>query len=92
MKNRILISFLLLSCLTLWGWANIQNNDSKEKRHRYTINANCSFKDAFTSVIELFQDQGFVIQKLDSNIGLIIARGSTNNIANSTHIKLSAFR
>ena len=41
----------------------------------------CSFKDAFASVIDIFHDQGFFIQKSDSNIGLIVAKGSTKNIS-----------
>ena len=90
MKNRNTIFLLLLLCMTLCGCASMQDNVPKEKTS-IDIQAmqirqfDCSFKDAFASVIDVFQDQGFVIQTSDSNTGLIVARGSTKDVAHSTH-------
>lgn len=90
MKNKNLIFLLFLSCITLCGCASMQDDVPKEKTS-IDIQAmqirqfDCSFKDAFASVIDVFQDQGFVIQTSDSNTGLIVARGSTKDVAHSTH-------
>ncbi|MDR1414000.1 MAG: hypothetical protein LBI56_03635 [Puniceicoccales bacterium] len=39
----------------------------------------CSYKVAFASVIDVFQDLGFVIQTSDSAIGLVIAKSSVTS-------------
>lgn len=91
MKNKNLIFLLFLSCMTLCGCASVRNANSNREKTNIDIQAmqirqfDCSFKDAFASVINVFQDQGFVIQTSDSNIGLIVAKGSHKNIANSKH-------
>ena len=89
MKNKNLIFLLFLSCMTLCGCASTRKTNSNREKTNIDIQAmqirqfDCSFKDAFASVIDVFQDQEFVIQTSDSNIGLIVAKGSTKNIANS---------
>ena len=91
MKNRNTIFLLLLLCITLCGCASVRDANSNREKTNIDIQAmqirqfDCSFKDAFASVIDVFQDQGFIIQTSDSNIGLIVAKGSTKNIANSQH-------
>ena len=89
MKNRNTIFLLLLLCITLCGCASTRNTNSNREKTNIDIQAmqirqfDCSFKDAFASVIDVFQDQGFIIQTSDSNIGLIVAKGNIKNIANS---------
>ena len=75
---------LLLLCVSLCSWAHAENTWPEEsgpgpkttQRKRF----DCSFGEAFSAVIDLFQEQGFIIENSDIRRGLIVVSGNTNDM------------
>ena len=75
---------LLLLCVSLCSWAHAENTWPEEsgpgpkatQRKRF----DCSFGEAFSAVIDLFQEQGFIIENSDIRNGLIVVSGNANDM------------
>ena len=75
---------LLLLCVSLCSWAHAENTWPEEsgpgpkatQRKRF----DCSFGEAFSAVIDLFQKQGFIIEYSDIRRGLIVISGNANDM------------
>ena len=75
---------LLLLCVSLCSWAHAENTWPEEsgpgpkttQRKRF----DCSFGEAFSAVIDLFQEQGFIIENSDIRRGLIVVSGNANDM------------
>ena len=75
---------LLLLCVSLCSWAHAENTWPEEsgpgpkttQRKRF----DCPFGEAFSAVIDLFQEQGFIIENSDIRNGLIVVSGNANDM------------
>ena len=80
---------LLLLCVSLCSWAHAENTWPEEsgpgpkatQRKRF----DCSFGEAFSAVIDLFQEQGFIIENSDIRNGLIIVSGNANDMKHASN-------
>ena len=80
---------LLLLCVSLCSWAHAENTWPEEsgpgpkatQRKRF----DCSFGEAFSAVIDLFQEQGFIIENSDIRNGLVVVSGNTNDMKHASN-------
>ena len=80
---------LLLLCVSLCSWAHAENTWPEEsgpgpkatQRKRF----DCSFGEAFSAAIDLFQEQGFIIENSDIRNGLIIVSGNANDMKHASN-------
>ena len=80
---------LLLLCVSLCSWAHAENTWPEEsgpgpkatQRKRF----DCSFGEAFSAVIDLFQEQGFIIEYSDIRNGLIVVSGNANDMKHASN-------
>ena len=80
---------LVLLCVSLCSWAHAENTWPEEsgpgpkatQRKRF----DCSFGEAFSAVIDLFQEQGFIIENSDIRRGLIVVSGNTNDMKHASN-------
>ena len=80
---------LLLLYVSLCSWAHAENTWPEEsgpgpkatQRKRF----DCSFGEAFSAVIDLFQEQGFIIENSDIRRGLIVVSGNANDMKHASN-------
>lgn len=80
---------LLLLCVSLCSWAHAENTWPEESRPGPKATQrkrfDCSFGEAFSAVIDLFQEQGFLIEYSDIRNGLIVVSGNANDMKHASN-------
>lgn len=81
--------FLFILCITLHSWVHAENTwpegSGPGPKATQCKRFDCSFDEAFSAVIDLFQEQGFIIENSDIRNGLIVVSGNANDMKHASN-------
>ena len=81
--------FLFILCITLHSWVHAENTwpegSGPGPKATQCKRFDCSFDEAFSAVIDLFQEQGFIIEYSDIRNGLIVVSGNANGMKHASN-------
>ena len=81
--------FLFILCITLHSWVHAENTWPERSgpgpKATQCKRFDCSFDEAFSAVIDLFQEQGFIIEYSDIRNGLIVVSGNANGMKHASN-------